>query len=93
MNILFLLIFSLKILLFNNGAYGAIQITQTTFFKNKYGVDYSSGLSFPDTEKIANAYGIKYISVKINLKNYYKINNMEKNNKFHLNLDMYCIKK
>ena len=36
---------------------------------------------------------LKYISVKINLKNYYKINNMEKNNKFHLNLDMYCIKK
>ena len=39
---------------------------------------------------------LKYISVKINLKNYYKIykiNNMEKNNKFHLNLDMFCIKK
>lgn len=56
----------IKILLFNNGAYGAIQITQTTFFKNKFGVDYSSGLSFPDTEKIANAYGIKYIHVKQN---------------------------
>ena len=56
----------IKILLFNNGAYGAIQITQTTFFKNKYGVDYSSGLSFPDSEKIANAYGIKYIHVKQN---------------------------
>jgi acetolactate synthase-1/2/3 large subunit len=56
----------IKILLFNNGAYGAIQITQTTFFKNKYGVDYSSGLSFPDAEKIASAYGIKYIHVKKN---------------------------
>lgn len=56
----------IKILLFNNGAYGAIQITQTNFFKNKYGVDYSSGLSFPDTEQIANAYRIKYINVKIN---------------------------
>ena len=56
----------IKILLFNNGAYGAIQITQTTFFKNKYGVDYSSGLSFPDAEKIANAYGINYIYVKQN---------------------------
>jgi len=33
----------IKILLFNNGAYGAIQITQTNFFKNKFGVDYSSG--------------------------------------------------
>ena len=56
----------IKILLFNNGAYGAIQITQTNFFKNKFGVDYSSGLSFPDTEKIANAYGLKYISVRKN---------------------------
>ena len=56
----------IKILLFNNGAYGAIQITQTNFFKNKFGVDYSSGLSFPDSEKIANAYGIKYLSARKN---------------------------
>jgi acetolactate synthase-1/2/3 large subunit len=56
----------IKILLFNNGAYGAIQITQTNFFKNKFGVDYSSGLSFPDTEKIANAYGIHYLSLTNN---------------------------
>ena len=55
-----------KILLFNNGAYGAIQITQTNFFKNKYGVDESSGLSFPDAQKIANAYGIHYLSVNKN---------------------------
>ena len=56
----------IKILLFNNGAYGAIQITQTTFFNNKFGVDYSSGLSFPCTEKIAGAYGLKYISARKN---------------------------
>jgi acetolactate synthase-1/2/3 large subunit len=56
----------IKILLFNNGAYGAIQITQTNFFKNKFGVDYSSGLSFPDTEKIAGAYGLKYIAARKN---------------------------
>ena len=56
----------IKILLFNNGAYGAIQITQTNFFKNKFGVDYSSGLSFPDTKKIANAYGIRYLSARKN---------------------------
>lgn len=56
----------IKILLFNNGAYGAIQITQTIFFKNKFGVDYSSGLSFPNTEKIATAYGLKYISARKN---------------------------
>lgn len=56
----------IKILLFNNGAYGAIQITQTNFFKNKFGVDYSSGLSFPNTEKIAGAYGLKYIAARKN---------------------------
>jgi len=56
----------IKILLFNNGAYGAIQVTQTNFFKNKFGVDYSSGLSFPCTEKIAGAYGLKYIGVRKN---------------------------
>jgi len=56
----------IKILLFNNGSYGAIKITQTNFFKNKFGVDESSGLSFPNTEKIINAYGIKYLSVKKN---------------------------
>jgi acetolactate synthase-1/2/3 large subunit len=56
----------IKILLFNNGTYGAIKITQESFFKNKFGVDNSSGLSFPDTEKIAYAYGIKYLSVSKN---------------------------
>jgi acetolactate synthase-1/2/3 large subunit len=54
----------IKILLFNNGAYGAIEITQKNFFKNKFGVDYSSGLSFPNIEKIAYAYGLKYLSAK-----------------------------
>jgi acetolactate synthase-1/2/3 large subunit len=56
----------IKIFLFNNASYGAIEITQTNFFKNKFGVDTTSGISFPDTEKVANAYGIKYISVRNN---------------------------
>jgi acetolactate synthase-1/2/3 large subunit len=54
----------IKIIVFNNASYGAIEITQKTFFNNKFGVDQSSGLSFPDTEKIAGAYGIQYISVR-----------------------------
>jgi acetolactate synthase-1/2/3 large subunit len=56
----------IKIFLFNNAAYGAIQITQTNFFNNKFGVDTTSGISFPDTEKVAYAYGIKYIGVRNN---------------------------
>ncbi len=53
----------IKILLFNNGSYGAIEMTQSNFFKNKFGVDKMSGLSFPDTEKIARAYDIMYQKV------------------------------
>jgi acetolactate synthase-1/2/3 large subunit len=56
----------IKILLFNNNSYGAIKITQTNFFNNKFGVDLSSGLSFPSTEKISYAYGIKYLSCNKN---------------------------
>lgn len=56
----------LKIIVFNNASYGAIEITQKTFFNNKFGVDQSSGISFPDTGKIAAAYGIHYISVRTN---------------------------
>jgi acetolactate synthase-1/2/3 large subunit len=53
----------IKILVFNNASYGAIVITQKNFFNAKFGVDISSGISFPSTEKIANAYGIKYDSI------------------------------
>jgi acetolactate synthase I/II/III large subunit len=56
----------IKIVVFNNASYGAIEITQKTFFNNKFGVDKTSGLSFPDTGKIANAYGINYIKVEEN---------------------------
>jgi len=56
----------IKIFLFNNNSYGAIKITQTNFFKNKFGVDIDSGISFPNTEKICNAYEIKYISISKN---------------------------
>ena len=54
----------IKIFICNNSAYGAIDITQRTYFKKKNGVGLDSGLSFPLTEKIANAYGVEYIGVK-----------------------------
>jgi len=56
----------MKILLMNNNAYGANVITQNLYFKNKYGSDNDSDLSFPSSEKIANAYGIKYICARKN---------------------------
>lgn len=66
----------IKIIIFNNGGYGAIKITQTNFFKNKFGVDNDSGISFPNTEKIAFAYGIKYISASKNYEIEEKINEL-----------------
>ena len=56
----------IKILLFNNSSYGAIEITQKNFFNAKFGVDITSGLSFPNTEHIVKAYGITYLSVTKN---------------------------
>ena len=58
--------FPIKILLMNNNAYGANVITQNLYFKNKYGSDNESDLSFPSSEKIAIAYGIEYISARKN---------------------------
>jgi acetolactate synthase-1/2/3 large subunit len=58
--------FPIKMLIFNNNSYGANVITQGLYFKNKVGSDNESGLSFPNTQKIAYAYGIKYISIRKN---------------------------
>jgi acetolactate synthase-1/2/3 large subunit len=79
----------IKILLFNNNAYGAIEITQSNFFKQKFGVDESSGLSFPDTEKICGAYGIPYLSVKENDKIDESIN-IFLNSKGPILLEVFC---
>jgi acetolactate synthase-1/2/3 large subunit len=56
----------IKILVFNNGTHGATKMTQTNFFKHLYGVNAETGISFPDTEKICFAYGIKYIGIRTN---------------------------
>uniref|UniRef100_A0A6C0HZ64 Uncharacterized protein n=1 Tax=viral metagenome TaxID=1070528 RepID=A0A6C0HZ64_9ZZZZ len=80
----------IKIFLFNNGAYGAIEITQTNFFKNKFGVDQSSGLSFPNTEKIAFAYGIKYIAIKTNDEISDKIKEFLEYNSVPIILEVFC---
>jgi acetolactate synthase-1/2/3 large subunit len=54
----------IKTIVFNNASYGAIEITQRANFKNLYGLNADSGISFPDTEKIAKAYGIHYMGVR-----------------------------
>jgi len=56
----------IKILVFNNNTHGATKVTQEVFFNNKFGVDKESRISFPNTSKIANSYGIKYIGINKN---------------------------
>jgi len=56
----------IKMLVFNNGTHGATKMTQTNFFTKLYGVNAETGISFPDTEKICFAYGIKYIGIRKN---------------------------
>lgn len=56
---------NLKIIYFNNNGYHSIRQTQTNLFKGQplVGVCDGNGVSFPDMEKIAWAYGLPYIRV------------------------------
>ena len=51
-----------KFFVLNNGGYLSIRSTQRRFFEGRHiGTDPASGLFFPDLEKIAAAYGIRYV--------------------------------
>ena len=55
----------IKIFVLNNGGYLSIRNTMDKFFESRYyGTDEASGLSFPEIEKIAYAYGIPYYKLK-----------------------------
>ncbi len=57
----------IKIFVLNNKGYLSIRNTQAIYFKGRlFGESERTGLSLPDTSKIANAYGIKFYSVKNN---------------------------
>lgn len=65
----------IKIFVFNNAGYTSIRLTQDTFFNSHYvGADKSSGISNPDFEKIAQAYGLGYEKILTNDELEYKIN-------------------
>jgi acetolactate synthase-1/2/3 large subunit len=57
---------NLKIIYLNNNGYHSIRQTQSNIFKDHalVGVCDGNGLSFPEMEKIAWAYGIPYLKVK-----------------------------
>lgn len=54
-----------KLFLINNNGYHSIRQTQTNLFEPPYiGIDNQSGVGFPNFEKLAEAFGIKYVSIK-----------------------------
>jgi acetolactate synthase-1/2/3 large subunit len=54
----------IKLFVLNNDGYESIRTSQKNYFKNRFlGEGNQSGLSFPDIEKIAKAYGIKFIRI------------------------------
>ena len=53
-----------KLFVLNNDGYESIRTSQKNYFENRFlGESSKSGISFPDTEKIANAYGIKFVKI------------------------------
>ncbi|QMU28962.1 thiamine pyrophosphate-binding protein [Adhaeribacter radiodurans] len=56
----------IKIFILNNGGYLSIKSTQNSFFKQAVGSGPESGVSFPDMEKIGNAYGIPSFRIEGN---------------------------
>ena len=56
-----------KLFVLNNDGYLSIRSTQEKFFENRFiGEGPNSGVSCPDTQKIANAYGIKFFRASKN---------------------------
>ncbi len=57
----------IKLILLNNDGYLSIKITQNTFFNKRYvASEKSSGVTFPNFEKIIKAYELPYFSIKTN---------------------------
>ena len=56
---------NLKLIYINNSGYHSIRQTQTNLFQPPLvGVGVGSGLSFPDAEKLAYAYGIPFVRIE-----------------------------
>ena len=61
-----------KLFVLNNDGYESIRVSQKNYFNNRLiGEGNQSGLSFPDTLKIAKAYGIKAVRIR----NYQELEN------------------
>jgi acetolactate synthase I/II/III large subunit len=54
----------IKIFVLSNGGYASIRSSQKKYFGRLTGADDSSGLTLPDMEKIAGAYGLKFFRIE-----------------------------
>lgn len=56
---------NIKIFLLNNAGYSSIRQTQTAYFSdNMFGCDPASGVTFPDFQRIALAFGFPYTAIE-----------------------------
>ncbi|OPY32660.1 MAG: acetolactate synthase 2 catalytic subunit [Methanomassiliicoccales archaeon PtaU1.Bin124] len=53
-----------KIFYLDNNGYASIRQTQDNFFHRRYGIGPENGIGFPDTAKLAEAYGIKHFVIE-----------------------------
>lgn len=55
---------NVKIFIFSNRGYASIRMTQRNYFGGDYvGCDVETGLGFPDWEKLADSYGLRYYRI------------------------------
>lgn len=55
----------IKIIILNNNGYGGVVATQNNFFEGRHcGCTEDSGISMPDFEKLAYAYGYQYVKAE-----------------------------
>lgn len=56
--------FPVKLFVWNNNGYLSIRASQNRMFEGKkIGTDSSNGISFPDLEKLSEAYGLRYVRI------------------------------
>jgi acetolactate synthase-1/2/3 large subunit len=53
----------IKLFVVNNNGYGSIRASQNGYFKRLVGADPSSGMTLPELEKVAKAYGLPYARI------------------------------
>lgn len=55
----------IKFFVLNNQGYASIRNTQNSYFEGRYvASDHTSGLTLPNTRKIADAFGISFVQIK-----------------------------